>query len=90
MEILIEFIFDLIFEGAMEGIKSKTLPKAIRIFLLSIVIAVSVSVMILFSFLAFKLTLSIIGRLLLLCISAAMAVFIIKLLKKYNERKKET
>lgn len=89
MDEILEFILEFILEAAIEGIKSKKVPKVIKIILFGIIITVFLGLILLFVYLSFILDSGALSKFILFGLALLTAVFLMKFIMGMIERERE-
>lgn len=87
MDILIEFIVEIVMEVAIEGAKSKKVPKVIRLILFGIIFLFALSLMALFIYLGVAIDSNIIIKLIFLAVALIAFIFLISFIKELIEKR---
>ncbi len=84
---LLEMVIEIVLEVAVEGAKSKRIPKAIRYIFVAIIIAFCLGVMAFLIYLMATMDNGLIVKLIFLGVVVTIGIFIFRLIKEMIERK---
>ncbi|WP_130808286.1 hypothetical protein [Senegalia massiliensis] len=88
MNLLMEFIFEVILEGAIEGVKSKKVPKLVRIILFAIILSPFFSIIVLMIYLSLIIDSGPMIKVIFLAVALIIGIFLINLIKEMIKKYK--